>query len=874
MTNQKPHASFFGKYRKLIIPIIVCLIFTISVFFAIQSTFLINNFASIFKDSIGFDIRVSDISLSPTLDGEIRGLYVAQLGEENTFFSVSHIQFEGRVNQSLQGEIKRAVFKEPNLSMLLGKKGEIELSFLNKLPAVELLDITKGEALFLVGSSGVSIKLTDITLNIRDFSPKKGGRFSLKSHIKVESKDNEYIAEKGYLEADFIFSHIQPTPIGKGNVKLNFGKFHIKNFDFQDTSANLSIEIKKDEIAVNSITGITGKAVYRSEGKYLVFNNLHLKPFGNYNIKKSELNVGMRQSAIENLGSFDININSIITKNIIWNASIKAESINFERTSEILKQFMTSQYKNWSFQGYGDSAANLKGEYRNGEITGGGKMQMLFKDGGFSSPEGDKAIQGASGKIILDIQIPTSNKKGQLDLTSETSLGEFLWGKYYKDFGKKKFLLLTHAKLNDKWLKSAEFSGSIDIAEAGEYQFTALVDRPKWSINLKSGDINLEDFSLLLIRDYLAQDNPSLANLQLKGLSTFEINLDGIGEGFSLKGNLTSKDVHLNKPNTFLINAELTLPFDLFYPTLDYSSVSEDDIKTGILHIKKLKSSSFDIGDLNIPIILSKNSFWIPQKIDIPISDSTITLLNFKGENLLFEEPIFSIGLLIKNLELASLIENATDVNVPAKLNAELKDAIYKNNELKINGSAIIDIFGGRVNLYNMHGRKLFSQSRMLGSDIAFENIDLQDLTQYIELGRMSGIIKGSLKNFEIEYGQPSRFILDIDSVKTPGVAQNVSVDAIENISIIGSGSKGIGTTLKRGLSQFFKHYSYSRIGILCILENDIFTIRGKIFEGGKEYLIRKTFFGGIDLINQNPQNNISFKDMKERLSRVLDKKQ
>lgn len=63
-------------------------------------------------------------------------------------------------------------------------------------------------------------------------------------------------------------------------------------------------------------------------------------------------------------------------------------------------------------------------------------------------------------------------------------------------------------------------------------------------------------------------------------------------------------------------------------------------------------------------------------------------------------------------------------------------------------------------------------------------------------------------------------------------------------------------------------------MGIICILENDVFTLRGKIHEGGKEYLIRKVFLRGIDVVNQNLDNNISFRDMKERINRIFEKRQ
>ena len=45
--------------------------------------------------------------------------------------------------------------------------------------------------------------------------------------------------------------------------------------------------------------------------------------------------------------------------------------------------------------------------------------------------------------------------------------------------------------------------------------------------------------------------------------------------------------------------------------------------------------------------------------------------------------------------------------------------------------------------------------------------------------------------------------------------------------------------------------------------------VNGTIHEGGKEYLVRRGFLRGVDVVNQNPDNVISFRDMQERIKRI-----
>jgi hypothetical protein len=70
-------------------------------------------------------------------------------------------------------------------------------------------------------------------------------------------------------------------------------------------------------------------------------------------------------------------------------------------------------------------------------------------------------------------------------------------------------------------------------------------------------------------------------------------------------------------------------------------------------------------------------------------------------------------------------------------------------------------------------------------------------------------------------------------------------------------------------VTRLFREYPYSRIGLRCVLKNDEFTVRGTIHDGGKEYLVRRGLLRGVDVVNQNPENVISFRDMQERLRRL-----
>ena len=69
--------------------------------------------------------------------------------------------------------------------------------------------------------------------------------------------------------------------------------------------------------------------------------------------------------------------------------------------------------------------------------------------------------------------------------------------------------------------------------------------------------------------------------------------------------------------------------------------------------------------------------------------------------------------------------------------------------------------------------------------------------------------------------------------------------------------------------TSLFETLNYEKIGIRASLKNDVFKINGTIMEQGREYLMKGSVFAGVNIINQNPDNRIRFKDMVKRIKRA-----
>ena len=178
------------------------------------------------------------------------------------------------------------------------------------------------------------------------------------------------------------------------------------------------------------------------------------------------------------------------------------------------------------------------------------------------------------------------------------------------------------------------------------------------------------------------------------------------------------------------------------------------------------------------------------------------------------------------------------------------------------------ELFGGRLDIRRVTMERPFGAGREIGADVSVSLVDLERFSAALGVGRITGRLSGSVEGLRVAYGQPVAFHLKMESVPVKGVDQSVSLKAVNSISMVSTGSalSGLGVSL---MTTFFREFPYERIGFECGLENDVFTVRGLIREDGVEYLVKRRFFSGIDVINRNPDNRIGFSDMVERAKRV-----
>ncbi|HMK57232.1 MAG TPA: hypothetical protein VK448_11390 [Dissulfurispiraceae bacterium] len=548
-------------------------------------------------------------------------------------------------------------------------------------------------------------------------------------------------------------------------------------------------------------------------------------------------------------------------------ASISTPSLDLARIDEAVQPYLPAEYRDWSAQGKAAAQTDIDCTYSGAALAVKVKHHVEVKTAGLSSQDGSKAAQGVQADADISFGYATAPEKLDFAMNSTLSGGEFLWGSYYRDFAGKKVKADASGRFSLVGERPFEFTAATDLFGAGDLKILGSGQKGEQVFSVNAKDISLQKSNELFLADYLKQNIASLAGLSVEGKTSLDAKVRRKGSQSDMNGMLTVEVASLNIPAQKVSVSEmgLELPFDLGYPKATSGKSGQ-----GLFRIKAAEKDRIRTQDVSIPILLAGNRLTLPEDAHIRVARGDVFVSNFVADDILSPDRKISCGIKVNHVNLRPIERSFTLSPITGEVSADFPYIEYFRGNLTAGGNTKIGIFGGDIEMGILTVERLFLASRKINTDISFKNINLEKLTEKIAIGKMTGIVQGSLNGFEMEYGQPSRFELDIDSVDTRGVSQRISVEAIQSISILGTGS-GMGGVLNRGILSFFKDYPYSAIGIRATLKNDVFTVRGKIHSGGKEYLVRKGLLRGVDVVNQNPDNKISFKDMQERLTRVIE---
>jgi hypothetical protein len=864
-----------GKKRFILTVIILVASLAAGLALLARTPLLVRAAATVSGPLFGYDMAVESFSFCP-LKADLKGLTIADIRGKNFIFTSSRVSVSSSPGSAFRGDVEKVLLKDAKIRIRLGdrKETETDLSFIRKIPPVRLLTMENGEFTLTFKGPPGTITLKKIDLTVKGFSPDNGGALAFTGAVVIDGPGGSKIRATGRCKGRLDLTGILPDMLGKGAIEIDIDEGSTGDVTLKGMKLTLPVLFEKDHIVISRAAALIEAVIFAGQGRKAELRKGQFSMNALYGTRAGTLSTDSLQITMPGIGVVKGTGRLALKGSMPLSAALETGDLNFSSLFAMAKTLMTQdEAKKWSIEGLGSLKARMEGNLGGKTPSVSGTLTMDVRKGGFSSPDGSKAAQDITGSVILNFSLPRGEgKSASMKISSQVSSGEYLWGRYYKDLRKEPSKLSSRADITVSGKGTSRFKGTLDLFNTGRYAYDGFVDTGEWGFHVTAEDVAVKRVFGLLAVDYLAQTAAVLKGMEVDGKLDADVSVTSAGKRFSTKGSVRFSTASLKLPAISLGMAgiDVDIPFDLASAGSGGASLPPGPL--GIITITGFTKGAYSLPELKIPVVAHGNDVSAPGIISVPFYDGTIRLRTLTAKDILGASPRLLFGVSMRDIDVQKLLNDLTGLTFPGKVKARFPEIAYQNGELVMEGKLTVDIFGGTIEVADMYVKDLFAVSRRIGGDIVFSDIDLGKVTETIKVGRITGIVKGSMKDLVVEYGQPSRFVFDLDTVRKWGQSQKVSVDAIENISILGTGSGGIGAVLKSGLNKFFKEYPYSRIGIRCTLENDNFNIRGKIVEGGTEYLIRRAFLRGIDVVNRDPQNMVSFKYMQERGGRVFEK--
>jgi hypothetical protein len=496
--------------------------------------------------------------------------------------------------------------------------------------------------------------------------------------------------------------------------------------------------------------------------------------------------------------------------------------------------------------------------------------KLSFADLAFQNKDGSIIGENISIRSAVNGVADSSLSSMRFSADMDADTGEALWGLYYLNLKQNPIAasLKCGYGIQNKLLEISklriDLTGILPLEIRGRLHRATAKTNADITVTLPQTPVK-PIFHYFLQEPYKTE-NPFLANLEAKGAVSATIHLKEAPNKREVTGRMGWLEGRFSWPEKGidLKGIQLDLPVWYHSPLI---KVPDKTLK-GRLSIQSATVPFLPEQSLKVALDIGPNQISVLSPTMIKVPGGNLNLGSVHVNHLFGPDLSVQTRLTVEGVQLSPLLSKIWTRPLKGSLSGILDPVRYEHHAISSRGKLTAKAFGGRIIFSGLGASGIFTPAPVFKFNARWADLLLSEMTTGTAFGKIEGVLAGDLRNVEMAYGQPQRFNLLLETVRKKGIPQKISIKAVDNIAQIGGGqSPFIG--LAGAFASFFKTFPYEKIGIRASLENDVFTIHGTVKENGVEYFVKRGAFSGVNIINQNPDNRISFKDMVNRIKRI-----
>lgn len=544
---------------------------------------------------------------------------------------------------------------------------------------------------------------------------------------------------------------------------------------------------------------------------------------GNWSMRVSDSWPVLHGSSL--LTSFDGELLQVETKGVIgrlrWAGAVKSGNGEFSGRIEFPQQDIAAldiiggELDAFSWIGAGQ-VNGLMTVRHNGSAAPKASAQISFSDVNFDSPEGLYAGLGIAATIKASLG---TNAESQLSVEGDLLSGELLLMDFYRDFSEKALSLEMLADWGPAHIDISRFT----VTDRESLKIIGQARLPLATDNA-SPEFVLREFRLdfpLAYQRYLAS---AASAYSLDGLSTSgSISWNGDwspGSARSGELQLDRLTISDNEKGRFSIEG------------LDGQILtgSESRITWDALSFEKM-----NLGSGHASLALSQENVSLTEPLTIGVLGGHLDLEEFSFTLPQNGIPDVQLQAAVKNIEMLQMSRALGWPEFSGTLNGKIPGVSWKDGVIEIDGALEFQVFEGDLVLTDLRVERPFGVLPSMAANITATGLDLEELTQTFEFGRIGGRADGYVRNLRMLDWEPVQFDAWFGTPVNEDAKHGISRKAVQHLTEIGGGSA---TAILSGpILKLFNNFSYRRLGLGCELRNNVCRIRG-IEEKGESILL------------------------------------
>lgn len=621
--------------------------------------------------------------------------------------------------------------------------------------------------------------------------------------------------------------------------RLNVGDIHLSNITASNIHAAGELEAVQLDIASLSLEGVTepyGPISLKCPGAI----DEILKTMcgdGRWSAAFSDDWPSLTGSVIE--ASFDGGALLVRTlgefDTLSWTAEVQKDNDRFELSLEIPEQSIESlQFFQpqvpalaWATAGTVRGSAQFVGQAERPAVAQAG---FVVANVDFDSPDGLHAGLGIGARLSATLD---NMAAGVIQVSGDLTTGELLLQDFYRDFSSEGLESRARLVLQQDLLAVERFSLSDGDALflAGEARIASGPEAPP-------PELLLRELRLEFPGAYTRYLEPIAAVWTLDGLETAgSVRWQGDwSPGTARSGRLSLADLtlHDEKRGRFSI--------DSLDGTLATGSASR--ITWQAATFEKL-----DLGSGEASIALSEDTLSLLQPLRIGIFGGSLSLAELDLGFQSIEAPDIQLRAEIDGIRMEQMSSALGWPQFSGTLSGSIPGVNWSAGVIEIEGALDFRVFDGQVILTDLRVERPFGVLPSLAANITADNLDLQQLTQTFEFGRIAGRIDGYVHDLRMLDWRPVQF--DAWFGTPEGVGRNdISRQAVRHLATLGGGNAT--ATLTGPVLRLFNNFSYRRLGLGCVLRDNICQIRGIEEQGDGVLLLEGAGIPKISILAYN----------------------